>query len=95
MVQKFIVVNGCVIGYFILVEDLNLLIVKNMRLEIYVVIVEGFWFVKEVGMYGKIVVMEFFRFKGESKDLLFILIVKYNVCILEYKQSGESIDIIM
>lgn len=77
--------NGCVIGYFILVEDLNLLIVKNMRLEIYVVIVEGFWFVKEVGMYGKIVVMEFFRFKGESKDLLFILIVKYNVCILEYK----------
>lgn len=56
--------RGCVfLGYFILVEDLNLLIVKNTRLEIYVVIVEGFRFVKEVGMYGKIVVMEFFRFK--------------------------------
>lgn len=32
--------------------------------------------------------------KGESKDLLFILTAKYNACILEYKQSGESIDII-
>ena len=33
-------------------------------------------------------------FQGESKDLLFILTAKYNACILEYKQSGESIDII-
>lgn len=33
-------------------------------------------------------------FKGERKDLLFILTSKYNACILEYKQNGESIDII-
>lgn len=32
--------------------------------------------------------------QGESKDLLFILTAKYNACILEYKQTGESIDII-
>lgn len=32
--------------------------------------------------------------QGESKDLLFILTSKYNACILEYKQNGESIDII-
>lgn len=32
--------------------------------------------------------------KGESKDLLFILTAKYNACILEYKQNGDSIDII-
>lgn len=37
----------------------------------------------------------FFHFiQGESKDLLFILTSKYNACILEYKQNGESIDII-
>lgn len=36
----------------------------------------------------------YFGFQGESKDLLFILTAKYNACILEYKQSGESIDII-
>lgn len=35
-----------------------------------------------------------FLFKGERKDLLFILTSKYNACILEYKQNGESIDII-
>ncbi|RXM30031.1 DNA damage-binding protein 1 [Acipenser ruthenus] len=31
---------------------------------------------------------------GESKDLLFILTTKYNACILEYKQCGDSIDIL-
>lgn len=35
-----------------------------------------------------------FGFQGESKDLLFILTSKYNACILEYKQNGDSIDII-
>lgn len=32
--------------------------------------------------------------QGESKDLLFVLTAKYNACILEYKQTGDSIDII-
>uniref|UniRef100_A0A3P8Z8J6 DNA damage-binding protein 1 n=1 Tax=Esox lucius TaxID=8010 RepID=A0A3P8Z8J6_ESOLU len=81
-------------GHFTSAEDLNLLIAKNTRLEIYVVTAEGLRPVKEVGMYGKISVMELFRPKGESKDLLFILTAKYNACILEYKQNGESIDII-
>uniref|UniRef100_A0A665WFB3 DNA damage-binding protein 1 n=1 Tax=Echeneis naucrates TaxID=173247 RepID=A0A665WFB3_ECHNA len=84
-------VNIC---HFTSAEDLNLLIAKNTRLEIYVVTAEGLRPVKEVGMYGKIAVMELFRPKGESKDLLFILTSKYNACILEYKQNGESIDII-
>ncbi|KAG9336354.1 hypothetical protein JZ751_002701 [Albula glossodonta] len=81
-------------GHFTSAEDLNLLIAKNTRLEIYVVTAEGLRPVKEVGMYGKIAVMELFRPKGESKDLLFILTAKYNACILEYKQNGENIDII-
>ncbi|XP_016146949.1 DNA damage-binding protein 1-like, partial [Sinocyclocheilus grahami] len=81
-------------GHFTSAEDLNLLIAKNTRLEIYVVTAEGLRPVKEVGMYGKIAVMELFRPKGESKDLLFILTAKYNACILEYKQNGDSIDII-
>ncbi|KAF7245565.1 DNA damage-binding protein 1 [Varanus komodoensis] len=92
--QKPTAVNSCVTGHFTSSEDLNLLIAKNTRLEIYAVTAEGLRPVKEVGMYGKIAVMELFRPKGESKDLLFILTAKYNACILEYKQSGESIDII-
>ncbi|KAJ8248901.1 hypothetical protein GJAV_G00228990 [Gymnothorax javanicus] len=92
--QKPTAVNACITGHFTSAEDLNLLIAKNTRLEIYVVTPEGLRPVKEVGMYGKIAVMELFRPKGESKDLLFILTAKYNACILEYKQNGESIDII-
>lgn len=37
------------------------MIAKNTRLEIYVVTAEGLRPVKEVGMYGKIAVMELFR----------------------------------
>ncbi|XP_016108663.1 DNA damage-binding protein 1 [Sinocyclocheilus grahami] len=92
--QKPTAVNACVTGHFTSAEDLNLLIAKNTRLEIYVVTAEGLRPVREVGMYGKIAVMELFRPKGESKDLLFILTAKYNACILEYKQNGDSIDII-
>ncbi|KPP66140.1 DNA damage-binding protein 1-like, partial [Scleropages formosus] len=92
--QKPTAVNACITGHFTSAEDLNLLIAKNTRLEIYVVTAEGLRPVKEVGMYGKIAVMELFRPKGENKDLLFILTAKYNACILEYKQTGESIDII-
>ncbi|KAK5874317.1 hypothetical protein PBY51_019273 [Eleginops maclovinus] len=92
--QKPTAVNACVTGHFTSADDLNLLIAKNTRLEIYVVTAEGLRPVKEVGMYGKIAVMELFRPKGESKDLLFILTSKYNACILEYKQNGDSIDII-
>lgn len=51
----------CRTGHFTSAEDLNLLIAKNTRLEIYVVTAEGLRPVKEVGMYGKIAVMELFR----------------------------------
>lgn len=51
----------CRPGHFTSAEDLNLLIAKNTRLEIYVVTAEGLRPVKEVGMYGKIAVMELFR----------------------------------
>ncbi|KAG7242631.1 hypothetical protein INR49_020004 [Caranx melampygus] len=82
--QKPTAVNACITGHFTSAEDLNLLIAKNTRLEIYVVTAEGLRPVKEVGMYGKIAVMELFRPKGESKDLLFILT----------SNKTESIDII-
>uniref|UniRef100_A0A6Q2XXS3 DNA damage-binding protein 1 n=1 Tax=Esox lucius TaxID=8010 RepID=A0A6Q2XXS3_ESOLU len=59
--QKPTAVNACITGHFTSAEDLNLLIAKNTRLEIYVVTAEGLRPVKEVGMYGKISVMELFR----------------------------------
>lgn len=48
-------------GNFTSPTDLNLILAKNMRLEIYLVTPEGLRPLKEVGIYGKIAVVKFFR----------------------------------
>jgi len=48
-------------GNFTSPSDLNLILAKNTRLEIYLVTPEGLRPLKEVGIYGKIAVMKFFR----------------------------------
>jgi len=48
-------------GNFTSKDDLNLLIAKNTRLEIYVVTPEGLRPVKEIGIYGRIEVMHLYR----------------------------------
>ena len=40
---------------------MNLILAKNVRLEIYLVTPEGLRPLKEVGIYGKIAVVKFFR----------------------------------
>lgn len=51
----------CVLGNFTAASDLNLILAKNTRLEIHLVTPEGLRPLKEVGIYGKISVMKFFR----------------------------------
>ncbi|XP_060580249.1 DNA damage-binding protein 1-like [Ruditapes philippinarum] len=87
-------VNACVTGNFTSSDDLNLIIAKNSRLEIYVVTPEGLRPVKEVGIYGRIAVLELYRPPGELKDLMFVLTTKYNAMILECQHDGEAIEII-
>ncbi|XP_063400808.1 DNA damage-binding protein 1-like [Mytilus trossulus] len=87
-------VNACVTGNFTSSDDLNLIIARNTRMEIYVVTPEGLRPIKEVGINGRIDVMELFRPPGESKDVMFILTSRYNAMILECQQDGENIDII-
>jgi DNA damage-binding protein 1 len=48
-------------GNFTSAKDLNLILAKNNRLEIYLVTPEGLRPLKEVGLYGKVAVMKFFR----------------------------------
>jgi DNA damage-binding protein 1 len=54
-------VTACVTGNFTSASDLNLIVAKNTRLEIYLVTPEGLRPVKEVGLYGKVAVMKLFR----------------------------------
>jgi len=49
------------LGNFTSKVDLNLLIAKNTRLEIYVVTPEGLRPVKEIGIYGRIEVLHLYR----------------------------------
>ncbi|XP_050293342.1 DNA damage-binding protein 1 [Anthonomus grandis grandis] len=88
-------VTACVTGNFTSPADLNLIVAKNSRLEIYLVTPEGLRPIKEVGLYGKVAVMKLFRPQHEKKDLLFILTYRYNAMILECVKDGtDSLDII-
>lgn len=92
--QKATAVTACVTGNFTRAKDLNLIVAKNSRLEIYVVTPEGLRPVKEVGIYGKIAVMKLFRPADETKDLLFILTHRYDAMILECKKTHDDIKIV-
>lgn len=87
-------VTACVTGNFTSPSDLNLIVAKNTRLEIYLVTPEGLRPIKEVGLYGKVAVMKLFRPQHEKKDLLFIVTMRYNAMILECISDGDNLDII-
>lgn len=87
-------VNFCVTGNFTRSDELNLLIGKNTRLEIYSVTAQGLTPVKEINVYGRIALLKLFRPPGECKDLLFLLTEKYNACVLEYQEKGNECDIV-
>lgn len=81
-------------GNFTSSDDLNLIVAKNSRLEIYLVTPEGLRPLKEVGIYGRIAAMKHFRPAGETKDRLFVLTQRYNAMILECKTNGDDIEIV-
>ncbi|KAF5292358.1 hypothetical protein FQA39_LY03392 [Lamprigera yunnana] len=87
-------VTSCVTGNFTSPNDLNLIVAKNTRLEIYLVTPEGLRPIKEVGLYGKVAVMKLFRPQHEKKDYLFIVTMRYNAMILECVSYGESLEIV-
>ncbi|KAL3248251.1 hypothetical protein MRX96_056658 [Rhipicephalus microplus] len=87
-------VSACATGNFTSPDDINLILAKNTRIEIYVVSPEGLRPVKEIGIYGRISIMKLFRPPGEKKDLMFFLTAKYNAAILECVHYGDSIEII-
>ncbi|KAF8774370.1 DNA damage-binding protein 1 like protein [Argiope bruennichi] len=87
-------VVACATGNFTSPDDLNLLLAKNTRLEIYLVTAEGLRPIKEIGIYGRITVMKLFRPQEENKDLLFILTHKYSAAILECVNDGGNLEII-
>lgn len=64
-------------GNFTSAKDLNLVIAKNTRIEIYLVTPEGLRPVKEVGIYGRIAVLKMFRPVVSLLILLFSFWLKF------------------
>lgn len=89
-------VTACVTGNFTSPLDLNLIVAKDTRLEIYLVTPEGLRPIKEIGLYGKVAVMKLFRPQNDVKDSLFIITVRYNAMILECESQpgSDNIEII-
>ena len=73
-------VNAAVVGNFTAADDLNLIIAKNTRLEIHVVTPEGLRPHLDIGIYGRISVMELFRPAVSFTVLLYYLCVLVLVC---------------
>ncbi|CAK1553322.1 unnamed protein product [Leptosia nina] len=90
--QKPTAVTACITGNFTSPTDLNLLVAKVSRLEMYLVTPEGLHPMKEVGLYGKVAKMKLFRPPYENKDLVFILTARYNAMILEWR-TGPNGDL--
>ena len=63
------------LGNFTSKDDLNLLIAKNTRLEIYVVTPEGLRPVKEIGIYGRIEVLHLYRPEVSDSTVYLLLLL--------------------
>lgn len=76
-------------GNFTSPTDLNLIVAKNSRLEIYLVTPEGLKPIKEVGINGKIVVMKHFRYLVSAifNDCLFEIVLLTDWYILGWRQG--------
>lgn len=70
-INKFIFLIS---GNFTSPDDLNLVVAKNSRLEIYLVTPEGLRPLKEVGVNGKIAVLKHFRPAVRSATCIFELL---------------------
>lgn len=70
------------IGNFTSPDDLNLIVAKNTRLEIYLVTPEGLKPLKEVGVYGKISVLKQFRpaVSVVAEPVVFIVFWPHMLC---------------
>ncbi|KAG0048736.1 DNA damage-binding protein 1a [Gryganskiella cystojenkinii] len=69
-------------GNFTGPEDLNLILGKGTRVEVYLVGRDGLKMVKEFGIYGEIACMEAFRPPGHYTDMLMLTTIQYQMLTL-------------
>ncbi|KAK1309389.1 DNA damage-binding protein 1 [Acorus calamus] len=77
------VTHSCV-GNFTGPHELNLIISKCTRIEIYLLTPQGLQPMLDVPIYGRIFAMELFRPHDETQDFLFIATERYKFCIIQW-----------
>ena len=84
-------VTHSVVGNFTGVNDINLIVVKCTRIEIYLLTADGLQPVSDVPIYGRIATLELFRPPGEEQDLIFLSTERYRFCVLAYDPESEEL----
>eukprot|EP00252_Welwitschia_mirabilis_P019638 TRINITY_DN4603_c0_g1_i1.p1 TRINITY_DN4603_c0_g1~~TRINITY_DN4603_c0_g1_i1.p1 ORF type:complete len:1092 (+),score=216.35 TRINITY_DN4603_c0_g1_i1:257-3532(+) len=84
------VTHSCV-GNFTSPNDINLIIAKCTRIEIYYLKPQGLEPMLDVPMYGRIATLELFRLHGETQDCLFISTERYKFCVLQWDPAGNKL----
>lgn len=87
--QKCTAVFNCVSGNFTGPNDLNLILDKLFRLEVYLVTPEGLRILKEINIHGRILLIKSFRISNENKDYLFVLTAKFNAFIFTINRGTD------
>lgn len=82
------------LGNFTSPYDLNLILDKLNRIEVYLVTSDGLRILKEIPFFARIQLLKPFRLPNTQKDLLFVLSAKYNAFILEFKYEKNEFEVI-
>lgn len=85
--KKATSVRKSLVCHFTDQHNLNLVIAKGARLEIWDITADGLQHRLDVPLYGAIATMEAYRLQDESCDRMFVLTERYQFCVLQF--DGE------
>lgn len=89
--QKPTATNYAVCGCFTGVNDVNLLVAKYNRVEVYLVTSEGLTQLHDVGFYGRIAAIHLFRPQSQDRDFLLLCTERNQFAILSYNNVTKQI----
>ncbi|KAF9395125.1 DNA damage-binding protein 1a [Podila verticillata] len=88
--RKSSAVSQAIKGNFTGPEDLNLILGKGTRVEVYLITKDGLKLIKEFGIYGEITFLQPFRPPGYTTDLLLLTTAKYEMLTLALRLSSTG-----
>ncbi|KAF9103191.1 DNA damage-binding protein 1a [Mortierella sp. AM989] len=88
--RKSSAVYQAIKGNFTGPQDLNLILGKGTRVEVYLIGRDGLKLIKEFGIYGEIVCLEPFRPPGHTTDMLLLTTTHYQMLTLSLRLTSPT-----